>query len=175
MAPGDQRRARPRLQVTVSDERGRPLRSTLARWLSGVAPAAARGTVTVAVVPDTRVRALNRAYRGKDYATDVLSFPTVDPAAASAPEPLVPSPCGMPPRRGRNSPSAAATSRAPMPSRIGARSCSGRIDLARDQLGIEAKIAPFFSVSLPASGNVRLVAVPCVRRRPGLRFRRSVA
>ncbi|MGE3955975.1 MAG: rRNA maturation RNase YbeY [Vicinamibacterales bacterium] len=87
MAPGDQRRARPRLQVTVSDERGRPLRSTLARWLSGVAPATARGTVTVAVVPDTRVRALNRAYRGKDYATDVLSFPAVDPAAPSVAEP----------------------------------------------------------------------------------------
>jgi probable rRNA maturation factor len=28
----------------------------------------------VAVVPDACVRALNRTYRGKDYATDVLSF-----------------------------------------------------------------------------------------------------
>jgi probable rRNA maturation factor len=75
MAPGDQRRARPRLQVSASDERGRPLAGSLARWLSAVAPAKARGTVTVAVVPDARVRALNRRYRHKDYATDVLSFP----------------------------------------------------------------------------------------------------
>jgi probable rRNA maturation factor len=76
MAPGDQRRARPRLQVSASDERGRPLGGSLARWLSGVAPARARGAVTVAVVNDARVRALNRQYRKKDYATDVLSFPT---------------------------------------------------------------------------------------------------
>ena len=74
MAPGDQRRARPRLQVSVSDERGRPVRSRLARWLSDTAPATARGTVTVALVTDARVRSLNRQYRGKDYATDVLSF-----------------------------------------------------------------------------------------------------
>lgn len=76
MAPGDQRRARPRLQVSASDERGRPLSGSLARWLSGVAPVRARGVVTVAVVNDARVRALNRQYRKKDYATDVLSFPT---------------------------------------------------------------------------------------------------
>jgi probable rRNA maturation factor len=75
MAPGDQRRARPRLQVSASDERGRPLHGSLARWLSEVAPARARGTVAVAVVGDARVRALNRHYRKKDYATDVLSFP----------------------------------------------------------------------------------------------------
>jgi probable rRNA maturation factor len=32
--------------------------------------------MTVAVVPDARVRALNRQYRRKDTATDVLSFPS---------------------------------------------------------------------------------------------------
>jgi probable rRNA maturation factor len=47
----------------------------LARWLQQVAPARARGEVTVAVVPDARVRSLNHRYRGKDTATDVLSFP----------------------------------------------------------------------------------------------------
>ena len=78
MAPGDQRRARPRLQVSVSDERGRALGGSLARWLAEVAPATARGTVSVAVVTDARVRALNREYRRKDYATDVLSFPAED-------------------------------------------------------------------------------------------------
>jgi len=78
MAPGDQRRARPRLLVSVSDERGRALGGALARWLSDVAPATARGTVSVALVGDARVRALNREYRKKDYATDVLSFPAED-------------------------------------------------------------------------------------------------
>jgi probable rRNA maturation factor len=32
--------------------------------------------MTVAIVPDARVRALNRQYRQKDRATDVLSFPS---------------------------------------------------------------------------------------------------
>ena len=48
----------------------------LAAWLTGVAPARARGEVTVAIVPDARVRTLNRTYRRKDAATDVLSFPS---------------------------------------------------------------------------------------------------
>jgi len=47
----------------------------LGTWLAAVAPARARGAVTVAVVPDARVRRLNRDYRAKDAATDVLSFP----------------------------------------------------------------------------------------------------
>jgi probable rRNA maturation factor len=75
MAPGDQRRIGRSLQVSASDEQGRPLRGSLARWLADVAPARARGEVTIAVVSDARVRALNRRYRRKDYATDVLSFP----------------------------------------------------------------------------------------------------
>lgn len=81
MAPGDQRRTgrgrkRPALRVAVVDGRGRPLDAApLRRWLERVAPASARGTVTLALVPDARVRALNRTYRRKDYATDVLSFP----------------------------------------------------------------------------------------------------
>jgi probable rRNA maturation factor len=83
MAAGDQRSARPHLQVSVCDERGRPLRGSLARWLAAVAPARARGTLSVAIVGDARVRALNRHYRKKDYATDVLSFPA-DPTDAPA-------------------------------------------------------------------------------------------
>jgi len=47
----------------------------LARWLQLVAPARARGAVSIAVVSDGRVRTLNRQYRRKDQATDVLSFP----------------------------------------------------------------------------------------------------
>ena len=48
----------------------------LASWLGSIAPSRARGTVTVAIVSDARVRALNRQYRRKDKATDVLSFPS---------------------------------------------------------------------------------------------------
>jgi probable rRNA maturation factor len=48
----------------------------LARWLVRVAPKSARGAVTLALVADRQVRALNRQYRGIDQATDVLSFAT---------------------------------------------------------------------------------------------------
>jgi probable rRNA maturation factor len=51
----------------------------LARWLANVAPASARGSVTVAIVADSRVRLLNRQYRKKDMPTDVLSFPSGEP------------------------------------------------------------------------------------------------
>jgi probable rRNA maturation factor len=64
------------LSVIVTDERGRPVAAGgLARWLTRVAPARARGAVGIALVSDARVRALNREYRGHDYPTDVLSFP----------------------------------------------------------------------------------------------------
>jgi probable rRNA maturation factor len=72
-APDHQRSA---LRVSVVDAKGRGVRAPgLAAWLSRVAPSAASGEVTVAIVPDARVRALNRTYRAKDKATDVLSFP----------------------------------------------------------------------------------------------------
>ena len=50
----------------------------------------------MALVSDRRVRALNRTYRGKDYATDVLSFgaagPKDPPYKRPSPKPLAPSP-----------------------------------------------------------------------------------
>ena len=49
--------------------------SGLGAWLASVAPARARGSVTIAIVADARVRALNSQYRKTDAATDVLSFP----------------------------------------------------------------------------------------------------
>src|SRR5262245_26486754 len=77
-----------RLRVLVADERGRRVTATgLASWLRRVAPAARRGTVSLAIVSDRRVRSLNRAYRRKNYATDVLSFPT-------NPESRIPNPFG---------------------------------------------------------------------------------
>ena len=67
---------KPALEVSIADETGRPLRVPgLAVWLARVAPRRAEGTMTLALVPDRRVRALNRRYRGIDRVTDVLSFP----------------------------------------------------------------------------------------------------
>lgn len=69
---------RARLQIDVVTPAG--VRAPgLVRWLAGVAPARARGLVTVALVPDLRVRRLNRRYRRVDRATDVLSFPSGEP------------------------------------------------------------------------------------------------
>jgi probable rRNA maturation factor len=90
------------LRVLVGDDRGRrvPSAPALARWLRAIAPARARGTVSVTVLSDARVRALNRRYRGVNQATDVLSFPAShEPRAPShglrapSPEPRATSPC----------------------------------------------------------------------------------
>jgi probable rRNA maturation factor len=63
------------LNVTVTDGRGRRVKDGgLGRWLARIAPRAARGDLAIALVTDARMRALNRDYRRKDYATDVLSF-----------------------------------------------------------------------------------------------------
>ena len=77
-----------RLRVSLVDERGRPAAAPgLAAWLRRVAPARARGALTVALVSDRTIRALNRRYRRKDYATDVLSFPASREPSAVGHEP----------------------------------------------------------------------------------------
>ena len=72
------------VSVATPDERpaGTPIRGALrvglrglGGWLAKAAPPKARGDVSVAIVSDRRMRALNRQFRGKDVATDVLSFP----------------------------------------------------------------------------------------------------
>ncbi len=81
-------RATPRLTVDVCDANGRPaarIAPGLGPWLSRVAPPSARGTVTLALVGNARMRTLNREYRAKDSATDVLSFPTEHSFEAPAP------------------------------------------------------------------------------------------
>ena len=67
-----------RLTVVVTAPDTRIVSPGLAKWLERAAPPRARGDVTVALVSDARMRTLNRAFRGKDYATDVLSFPADD-------------------------------------------------------------------------------------------------
>jgi probable rRNA maturation factor len=69
------------LQVLVANGKGgRVSAPGISRWLSRLAPRRARGVVSVALVSDARIRALNRQYRGQDHATDVLSFPAGDSA-----------------------------------------------------------------------------------------------
>jgi rRNA maturation RNase YbeY len=54
--------------------------------LKTIAPARARGTVSIALVSDARVRALNRRYRGVNRATDVLSYPATAAPRATSPQ-----------------------------------------------------------------------------------------
>jgi probable rRNA maturation factor len=62
--------------VTVVQDGARtPGARGLGPWLARIAPKSARGTVTVAIVADARMRALNKRFRKKDTTTDVLSFP----------------------------------------------------------------------------------------------------
>lgn len=64
------------LAIAICTRDGRPARAPgLARWLAAVAPARARGTVTLVLVGDAAMRRLNRDWRGVDRPTDVLSFP----------------------------------------------------------------------------------------------------
>ena len=82
MDPGSKRsarrgasRAKAGVSVSVTDGRGRPVKDGgLGRWLARIAPRATRGEIGIALVSDARMRVLNRSYRRKDYATDVLSF-----------------------------------------------------------------------------------------------------
>ena len=69
----------------ISDGRGRSVRAPgLAAWLAKVAPRNAPPEVTIALVSDARIRALNKQFRRKDAVTDVLSFDPSDIAVASA-------------------------------------------------------------------------------------------
>ena len=72
-----------RVRVSVTDAAGRPVRDGgLGVWLAAIAPARASGAIAIALVSDARIRVFNRRYRGKDEATDVLSFPADLPAKA---------------------------------------------------------------------------------------------
>ena len=66
--------ARLRVSVASPDAGGAAARG-LGPWLARVAPASAQGDLSLALVSDRRMRALNRQFRGTDKVTDVLSFP----------------------------------------------------------------------------------------------------
>jgi probable rRNA maturation factor len=89
------------LVVTVTDGRGRTVADGgLARWLVRLAPARVRGELAIALVTDRHIQKLNRQYRRKDYATDVLSF------GAEAPTPRTANPRTRGPSTGSGSPRA---------------------------------------------------------------------
>jgi probable rRNA maturation factor len=67
-----------RLEVDVVAS-GRLRAPGLGRWLQATAPSHARGSLTVALVSDARIRRLNAVYRGTDAPTDVLSFGAEEP------------------------------------------------------------------------------------------------
>lgn len=73
--------------VIVATPADRTAVRALGPWLTQTAPRALAGAVTIAVVTDRRMRAMNRQFRGVDASTDVLSFPAAS-AEASAPKAL---------------------------------------------------------------------------------------
>ena len=75
MDPDGRASRRPMTAAIVNRTRRRFRQRALAEWLAGVAPARARGEMTVALVSDREICALNRRFRGIAKVTDVLSFP----------------------------------------------------------------------------------------------------
>jgi probable rRNA maturation factor len=64
-----------RLNASVAAPDGpSPAARGLGEWLARIAPPRARGEISIAIVSDRRMKTLNRIYRGRDAATDVLSF-----------------------------------------------------------------------------------------------------
>ena len=69
------RASRPRLAVEIVTPSSFRVPG-LASWLVRVAPAVARGEMTVAFVSDRHIARLNKEFRAHDQPTDVLSFPS---------------------------------------------------------------------------------------------------
>lgn len=70
------------LAIQVETAASLPSRAQLRRWVKGAldtqADAVDEATFTLRFVDSREGRALNRAYRGRDYATNVLTFPLDD-------------------------------------------------------------------------------------------------
>jgi probable rRNA maturation factor len=71
------------IDVAVSygcGRRGIPAPGSFARWVrAALAGQRRRGLVSIRIVDETEGRTLNRDYRHRDYATNVLSFPADPP------------------------------------------------------------------------------------------------
>ena len=77
--------APPSLEVFLHNRVGRkgvPMRRSFERWIRAALRGrhVGRATIAVALLDEADARALNRQFRGRDYATNVLSFPheTID-------------------------------------------------------------------------------------------------
>ncbi|MGQ9684945.1 MAG: rRNA maturation RNase YbeY [Thiobacillaceae bacterium] len=81
---GTSPRLRLAVQYAVVDRNGLPSRAELRRWAQAALLHDAE--VTLRFVEEDEGRRLNRDYRGKDYATNVLTF-AYDAAPAPAPHP----------------------------------------------------------------------------------------
>lgn len=69
--------------------RGLPHRRSIARWLAAALQSNGRGAkaqITVRFVARAEGRALNRRYRSKDYATNVLTFAYAPPTPTPMPD-----------------------------------------------------------------------------------------
>ena len=75
-----------RNDVRRSGVDGRALVSTAKRLLCAMEES---GALSLTLIGDEAIRALNRAYRGKDTPTDVLSFPIDGPETPRAGERLL--------------------------------------------------------------------------------------
>ncbi|MBV9333953.1 MAG: rRNA maturation RNase YbeY [Candidatus Eremiobacteraeota bacterium] len=76
-----------RNDVRGSGVDGRALVATARRLLDAIGERQA--ALSLSLVDDDAIRALNAQYRGKDAATDVLSFPLDDEPASALPERLL--------------------------------------------------------------------------------------
>jgi probable rRNA maturation factor len=61
-------------RLTGRERAGTPLRPQILRWARAALMRDVDVSVTVRLVGEAEARALNRDYRGKDYATNVLTF-----------------------------------------------------------------------------------------------------
>lgn len=83
--------AMPRLDLGVAyatPRRGVPTPASFRRWTEAALSAARHrepAELSIRIVGAREGRALNRQYRGKDYATNVLSFPVELPRGISSP------------------------------------------------------------------------------------------
>lgn len=69
-----------RVAVALPSRRGVPTRASFTRWVAlATPPRLRRGELSIRVVGAGEGRALNRHWRGRDYATNVLAFPADPP------------------------------------------------------------------------------------------------
>ena len=69
-----------RLRLFIDNRAGRkgvPIRRSFERWVHAALKGQCPGTteINIALLDESAARAINRQYRSKDYATNVLSFP----------------------------------------------------------------------------------------------------